>query len=84
MDLAVLLPLAVMLLLQTLLALALLLPRAASKPVASLLSYANSNAAAKSALLTVSGAVAAMTISSLIQLLGVLETLKKGSQYGDR
>lgn len=84
MDLAVLLPLAVMLALQAVIGLALLLPRAASAPVAKLLTAASGNAAAKSAVLTVAGAVGAMTVSSLIQLYGVMESLKKGSQYGDR
>lgn len=76
--------LATLLVFQSLLGLALLLPRAASKPVASLLSVANTNTAAKSALLTISVAIATMTGSSLVQLLGVLDTLKRGSQFGDR
>ncbi|KIZ04873.1 hypothetical protein MNEG_3089 [Monoraphidium neglectum] len=73
-----------MLALQAVIGLALLLPRAASAPVAKLLTAASGNAAAKSAVLTVAGAVGAMTVSSLIQLYGVMESLKKGSQYGDR
>lgn len=84
MDLAVILPLAVMLGLQALIGFLLLLPRSVSKPVASLLDAASANPGAKSAMLTVAGAVAAMTVSSLIQLMGVLDTLKKGSQFGDR
>ncbi|KAI8468588.1 MAG: hypothetical protein J3K34DRAFT_470679 [Monoraphidium minutum] len=80
MDLAVILPLSVILALQALVALALLLPRAASRPVASLLSAIGGNTAAKSAALTVAGAIAAMAGSSLIQLVGVVKTLKGGSQ----
>ncbi|KAI8462373.1 MAG: hypothetical protein J3K34DRAFT_527801 [Monoraphidium minutum] len=84
MDLAVILPLSVILALQALVALALLLPRAASRPVASLLSAIGGNTAAKSAALSVAGAIAAMAGSSLIQLVGVVKTLKGGSQSHDR
>jgi len=84
MDLAVLLPLSLILALQCLIGIALLLPRAVSKPVASLLASLSSNTATKSALLTIAGAVAAMTLSAFIQLMSVLETLKQGRQLGDR
>jgi hypothetical protein len=83
MDLAVTLPLAVLLALQCLTALGLLLPRAASKHVAGLLASINASTGTRSAVLTVAGAVAAMTVSACIQLVGVVDTLK-GSQFGDR
>ncbi|GBF87441.1 hypothetical protein Rsub_00152 [Raphidocelis subcapitata] len=83
MDLAVTLPLAVLLALQCLVSAGLLLPRAASKHVAGLLAGLNASTGARSALLTVAGAVAAMTLSACVQLVGVVDTLK-GQQFGDR
>lgn len=83
MDLAVILPLAVLMLGQTLLSLLLLAPKAISKQVAALMSLTRSSTTVSTALYTIAAAVAAMTASSVIQLLGVSKTLK-GAQFGDR
>lgn len=83
MDLAVILPLAVLMLGQTLLSLLLLAPKAISKQVAALMSLTRSSTTVSTALYTIAAAVAAMTTSSVIQLLGVSKTLK-GAQFGDR
>lgn len=83
MDLAVILPLAVLMLGQTLLSLLLLAPKAISKQVAALMSLTRSSTTVSTALYTIAAAVAVMTASSVIQLLGVTKTLK-GAQFGDR
>jgi hypothetical protein len=83
MDLAVILPLAVLMLGQTLISLLLLAPKAISKQVAGLVSLTRSSTTVSTALFTIAAAVAAMTASSVIQLLGVSKTLK-GAQFGDR
>lgn len=75
MDLAVLLPLALVFGLQSLISLSLLLPRAASKHVAALLASTIKNSVMQTVLLTLAAAVLAMTISSGVQLAFVLQNL---------
>lgn len=75
MDLAVILPLAALLACQVLLALFLLAPRAVSKHVASLLVLTKTNTVCSTALHTTAVALLAITISSLIQLLGIRKTM---------
>eukprot|EP00775_Hariotina_reticulata_P003073 gene3073-3352_t len=83
MDLAVILPLALLLLVQSLLSVLLLAPRSLSKHIASLLSLTRSSQVVSSVLYTVAVAVLAITASSVLQLLGVLNSLKS-TQFGDR
>jgi hypothetical protein len=83
MDLAVILPLAALLVFQCLLSLGLLLPKGVSKPIASLISAAGANPGAKSAVLAIAGAIFTMTLSALIQLYGVANSLKS-QQFSDR
>jgi hypothetical protein len=83
MDLAVILPLAALMLFQTLVSLLLLAPKAISKQAAALMSLTRSSTTVSTALFTIAAAVAAMTASSVIQLLGVSKTLQ-GAQFGDR
>ncbi len=83
MDLAVILPLSVLFCLQSLLSLLLLSPRALSKHIAGLLSLTYTNKVVNAVMHTVAVAISAMTISSLVQLLGVLASLNK-VHHGDR
>jgi hypothetical protein len=83
MDLAVILPLAALMLFQTIISLLLLAPKAISKQAAGLVSLTRSSTTVSTALFTIAAAVAAMTASSVIQLLGVSKTLQ-GAQFDDR
>lgn len=85
MDLAVILPMSALLVVQLLLALLLLSPRALSKHAAALLQFTRTSTAVSSVLYTVAVAVAAMAISSMVQLSGVSKSLKApltGDRYG--
>ncbi|KAF6266012.1 hypothetical protein COO60DRAFT_1475167 [Scenedesmus sp. NREL 46B-D3] len=81
MDLAVNLPLAALMLIQTLISLLLLAPKTISKQAAALMSLTRSSTTVSTALFTIAAAVAAMTASGVIQLLGVSKTLQ-GTQSG--
>jgi phage shock protein A len=83
MDLAVILPLSALLALQLLGSLLLLSPRAISKHVASLLHLTRTSSAVSSVMYTVAVAVGAMTISSIVQLVGVNKSLD-AQLAGDR
>lgn len=83
MDLAVILPLALLLFAQTLISLLLLAPRAVSKHVAQLVSLTRTSTVVSTVLYTTAAAVGAMTVSSIIQLLGVNKSLS-APQFGDR
>eukprot|EP00879_Flechtneria_rotunda_P010350 GHRR01010823.1.p1 GENE.GHRR01010823.1~~GHRR01010823.1.p1 ORF type:complete len:236 (+),score=62.90 GHRR01010823.1:125-832(+) len=76
MDLAVVLPLACLFVIQTLLSLLLLCPRAISRHIAALMSLTRTNAAVTAVIYTVAVAVLTITASSVIQLVGVLSSLK--------
>lgn len=83
MDLAVILPLAVLLFTQVVVSALLLAPRALSKHIAMLVSATRTQQVASTVLYTVAVAVAAMTASSLIQLSQTLQSMHK-QQFGDR
>lgn len=83
MDLAVILPLSALLALQLIISLLLLSPRAISKHVASLLHLTRTSSAVSSVMYTVAVAVGAMTISSAVQLVGVIKSLDS-QLAGDR
>jgi len=83
MDLAVILPLAVLFFLQSFLALLLLAPRAISRHVATQWARTQNNTVVNAVTYTIAGLVGAMALSSLVQLMGVLGALKQ-TQFGDR
>ncbi len=82
MDLAVVLPLAVLLFAQAFVSMLLLAPRAVSRFPAAVLATSR-GPAAQAVLYTLAVAVGAMTLSSLVQLISVLNTLRS-TQFGDR
>lgn len=69
------LPLAAVLAFQVLVALLLLAPRAVSKHVSSLLLITKSNQACSAVMYTTAAGLAAVTLSSLIQFLGIQQRM---------
>lgn len=84
MDLAVILPLTVLLVLQTLISLALLSPRALSKHAAALMALTKTNVTCQAVAYTLAGGVVAMAASSALQLFGVVNLMKANNVFGDR
>lgn len=83
MDLAVILPLAVVLFVQALLSVLLLCPRAVARHVARLLAITRTSAVVQAVVYTLVAAVSATTIASLIQLAGIANSMR-AQQFADR
>lgn len=77
MDLAIILPMSGLLALQLLISLLLLGPRAISKHVASLLHLSRTSTAVSTVLHTLAVGIGAMTVSSILQLVGVVKVLNE-------